>query len=169
MIIKSTQRLLLRHINANDAKFLLKLYNQPAFLQQIGDRGVNTINNAKNFILRTQQNYKRYGFWLYLVEDKVSGEPIGVNGLIQRDYLEAPDIGFAIDEKHWRQGFAFESSQAVVEHAREIGQKELLAITSPDNENSIKLLTKLGFDFSKCDDLEGNGEEINLYHFNLLA
>lgn len=136
MNIKTTQRLTLRHIETEDAEFLLQLYNQPAFLQYIGDRGVHTLSDAKQFIAHTQQNYKEHGFWLYLVEDKTSGQPVGVNGLIQRDYLEAPDIGFAIDERHWRKGYAFESAQAVIEHARDIALKELLAIVSIDNQSS---------------------------------
>lgn len=168
MNIKTTKRLSLRHIETKDAEFLLQLYNQPAFLKNIGDRGVNSLEEAKQFIQTTQQHYKDHGFWLYLVEEKLSGKPVGVNGLIQRDYLDAPDIGFAIDEKHWRKGYAYESSQAVVSHAKRLGYKELLAITSQHNQSSIQLLLKLGFDFSKCDDFEGNGESINLYKINLL-
>ncbi|WP_223670559.1 GNAT family N-acetyltransferase [Kangiella shandongensis] len=169
MLIKTTERLTLRHIEAKDAEFLLQLYNQPAFLQYIGDRGVNNLDAAEQFVERTLEHYKKYGFWLYLVEEKASGQPAGVSGLIQRDYLDAPDIGFAIDEQFRRKGYAFESAQAVIDHARDIALKELLAIASLDNQSSNKLLTRLGFDFAKCDDLEGNGEKINLYRFNLLT
>lgn len=169
MTIKITDRLSLRHIDTNDAEFILNLYNQAAFKQNIGDRGVNTLDDAKAFIEVTQKHYDNHGFWLYLVEERSTGMPVGVNGLIQRDYLHAPDIGFAIDEQHWRKGYAFESSQAVVQHATDLGYNELLAITSTNNQNSIQLLLKLGFHFAKCDDFEGVGEKINLYKIKLLS
>jgi RimJ/RimL family protein N-acetyltransferase len=169
MTIKITDRLSLRKIDSNDAQFILDLYNQPAFKENIGDRGVNTLDDAKKFIEATQRHYEHYGFWLYLIEEKSSGSPVGVNGLIQRDYLNAPDIGFAIDENHWRKGYAYESSQAVIRHAADIGYKELLAITSTNNHSSIQLLIKLGFGFAECNDFEGNGEKINLYKINLLV
>ena len=169
MTIKITDRLSLRHIDTNDAEFILNLYNQPAFKQNIGDRGVNTLDDANAFIEATQAHYENFGFWLYLVEERSSGLPVGVSGLIQRDYLHAPDIGFAIAEQHWRKGYAFESSQAVVQHATDIGYNELLAITSTNNHSSIQLLIKLGFHFAKCDDFEGAGEKINLYKINLLS
>ena len=168
MTITNTKRLVLRHIEPKDAAFLLDLYNQTAFKENIGDRGVNNLEDAKKFIETTQGHYKHYGFWLYLIEEKSSGNAIGVNGLIQRDYLDAPDIGFAIHENHWRQGYAYESSQAVIQHAADIGYKELLAITSTNNHSSIQLLIKLGFGFAECNDFEGNGGSINLYKINLL-
>lgn len=163
MLITQTKRLTIRHIEDKDASFLLDLYNQPAFLKNIGDRGIHSIEAAQQFIQTTLQHYEKFGFWLYLLEETSTGKPVGINGLLQRNFLDAPDIGFGIDQAHWRKGYAFESSQAILKHARDLGYKKLLAITSPTNPNSINLLLKLGFNFSKCDDLEGHGEQVNLY------
>ena len=168
MIITQTERLTIRYIEDKDASFLLDLYNQPAFLENIGDRGIHNLDSAQNFIESTQQRYEKFGFWLYLLEETSTGQPVGVNGLLQRDFLDSPDIGFGIDQNHWRKGYAFESSQAIIKHARDLSHEKLLAITSPKNANSINLLLKLGFNFSKCDDLEGCGEQVNLYKINLL-
>lgn len=168
MIICETSQLRLRHFESNDANFILRLYNQPAFLQHIGDRGIHTLDDAKQFIVTTKNHYTNHGFWLYLVEDIATGNPVGVNGLVKRDYLDVPDIGFAIDNEYWRHGYAFESSQAVLGHARELGLEKLYGITSPDNQSSIQLLLKLGFNFSKCDSFEEGSEPINLYQFNQL-
>ncbi|GAA0206862.1 GNAT family N-acetyltransferase [Kangiella japonica] len=169
MIITQTERLTIRYIEDKDASFLLDLYNQPAFLKNIGDRGVHDLGSAQEFIKSTRQRYEQFGFWLYLLEEISTGQPVGVNGLLQRDFLDAPDIGFGIDQKHWRKGYAFESSQAIIKHASDFSYERLLAITSPKNANSINLLLKLGFDFSKFDDLEGRGEQVNLYEINLLS
>lgn len=169
MIITQTERLTIRYIEDKDASFLLDLYNQPAFLKNIGDRGIHDLDSAQEFINSTRQHYEQFGFWLYLLEETSTGQPVGVNGLLQRDFLDAPDIGFGIDQAHWRKGYAFESSQAILKHAADLGYNQLLAITSPNNQSSIKLLLKLSFDLSKCDDLEGRGEHVNLYEINLLG
>lgn len=170
MLITQTIRLQLRHINQSDADFLFDLYNQAPFIEHIGDRGLSSLSKTRDFIEGIQANYKKYGFWLYLVEDKLTKEPIGVNGLVQRDYLDAPDIGFALSQKYWSQGFALESSQAVIEHARQLKLKKLLAIISPNNTSSIKLIEKLGFDFVKQDQLAPEEQEeqtVNLYQKTL--
>ena len=91
MIITQTNRLQLRHINQSDAAFIFNLYNQAPFIMHIGDRGLSSLAKTRDFIKVIQANYKKYGFWLYLVEDKLTKEPVGINGLVQRDYLDAPE------------------------------------------------------------------------------
>ncbi|GAA4359530.1 GNAT family N-acetyltransferase [Kangiella marina] len=167
MLIHSDDNILLRHITLGDADFILDLYNQPAFKRFIGDRGVNDLQSAKDFITKTQGHYQQHGFWLYLVEDKTSGESLGVNGLVQRPYLNAPDIGFAISEQYWGQGFAYESSLAVLEHAKTLHLPEVLAITSPDNSSSVNLLVKLGFSDQGIQLIPDTNEEVTLYRHTL--
>lgn len=169
MKITQTNRLQLRHINQSDAAFIFNLYNQAPFIMHIGDRGMSSLSKTRDFIKVIQANYKKYGFWLYLVEDKLTKEPVGINGLVQRDYLDAPDIGFALSQKFWSQGFALESSQAVIEHARQLKLKKLLAIISPNNTSSIKLIEKLGFDFVKQDQLAPEEQTVNLYQKTLTS
>lgn len=162
-VIKETQRLRLRHFKQSDAEFLLKLYNQPAFIENIGDRGINTLEDAEKFIKIVQAHYQQHGFWLYLVEDKTSQQPVGINGLIQRNYLDVPDIGFALDKHYWSQGFALESAQAVLEHAKNLSIETIAAIVSPNNTSSINLLQKLGFHFIKYDQLAADEKAVNYY------
>lgn len=161
--ITQTNRLKLRHIKPSDTEFLFDLYNQDAFIEHIGDRGLSGLAKTREFIQAVQANYQKHGFWLYLLEDRQSLEPIGVNGLVQRDYLDAPDIGFAISEAHWGQGFAYESSLAVLEHARALKLDTLYAIISPGNIASIRLIEKLSFDFVKQAQLSSEENAVNLY------
>ncbi|RDX36593.1 N-acetyltransferase [Kangiella sp. HD9-110m-PIT-SAG07] len=163
MIIYSNNKVRLRHIETTDAAFILDLYNQPAFIKHIGDRGVHDLEAAAAFIQSTQEHYNNFGFWLYLVEDKKSGTPVGVNGLLQRNYLEFPDIGFAISKHHWGRGYAYQSSLAVLEHAANLKLPEVLAITSEDNKSSIALLSKLKFTDEGKQIIPDNDESVNLY------
>ena len=62
-------------------------------------------------------NYKRYGFGLWAIELKESGEFIGDCGITMQniDGEELPEIGYHIHKKHWRQGYAKEAALAVRE------------------------------------------------------
>jgi len=167
MLITQTNRLQLRHIIQSDAEFLFDLYNQPAFIEHIGDRGVSSLAKARQFVDSVLANYEKHGFWLYMVEDRLTGEPVVINGLVKRDYLDAPDIGFAISEAYWGQGYAYESSLAVLDHARHLKLEKLLAIISPANIASIQLIEKLGFDFVEQEQLTPEEQAVNLYRIIL--
>jgi RimJ/RimL family protein N-acetyltransferase len=114
MIILETDRLILRQFTTEDAEFILELVNEPSFIQNIGDRGVRTLEDARSYILRVAvASYEKNGFGLYLVELKESGQAIGMCGLIKRDGLEDVDIGYAFLPKFWSKGYAQEAASAV--------------------------------------------------------
>jgi len=142
-----TTRLALRRLSLDDAEFILGLLNEPSFLLYIGDKGVRTTADACRYISTGPlASYERFGFGLLLVELKAERAPIGICGLLKRDWLDHPDLGFAFLPRYWSKGYGFESASAVLGHAREIlGLKRVLAITSPDNAASIRLLAKLRF------------------------
>ncbi len=97
MKIIETERLDLRYLEAEDAQFMLELLNEPDWIKYIGDRGLRTIEDARTYIIDGPMTmYKEEGFGLYLVELKESKIPIGICGLIQRDFLKDVDLGFAI-------------------------------------------------------------------------
>ncbi len=108
---------------------------------------------------------RRYGFALNLVRLKEGGVPIGICGLVKRDTLPDPDLGFALLEAHWRRGYAVEAASAVMEHARTVLRlPRLLAITTPDNDASGRVLHKLGFVFDRIVRFpEERGEELKLF------
>ena len=150
MNVLETARLALRRLTPEDAPFILELVNEPSWLQFIGDKGVRTLDDARGYIQNGPMDmYARLGFGLYLVELK-DGTPIGMCGLIKRPALEDVDIGFAFRPQFWGQGYARESAAAVLDHGRDAFKlKRIVAITSPGNISSIRLLEKLGFEFEQ--------------------
>jgi RimJ/RimL family protein N-acetyltransferase len=71
-------------------------------------------------------------------------------GLVRREDLDDADIGFALLEQHWSQGYAAESAEAVMRQAREtLNLQRIVAIVAPDNHSSIKLLEKIGLTFER--------------------
>lgn len=142
-----TSRLLLRPPTIDDAGFLLRLVNEPSWLQYIGDRNVHSLEEAENYLLNGSiRSYNERGFGFDIVILKSSEAPIGMVGLVKRDFLDHVDLGFAFVPEHTGQGYAFEAANAMMHHAfHNLGLEKLAAITSPDNERSIRLLKKLGF------------------------
>jgi RimJ/RimL family protein N-acetyltransferase len=145
--IAETERLVLRELSPNDAVFLCELLNDPSWLQNIGDRNVRTPQDAERYIHeKFIGSYKSFGFGMYLAELKNAGSPVGLCGLVKRDSLPDPDVGFALLPRFWNQGYAFEATKAVMSYARTgLNLSKLLAIVKPDNVSSIKLLERLGF------------------------
>lgn len=165
MIVMETERLRLRKLSIDDAEFILDLLNQPSFIRYIGDRGVRSLEDARKYILdRLIASYARNGYGLYLVELKPAGTPIGISGLVKRDTLPDPDIGFAFLPAFWSQGYAVESAAAVMNYAREtLKLDRILAITNPDNEPSARLLDKIGLRFERMIKLSESEDEVKLF------
>jgi RimJ/RimL family protein N-acetyltransferase len=151
MIVCETPRLRLRHLNPNDAAFILELLNEPEFIRNIGDREVRNLEDARRYLRSgTVTGYEKFGFGLYLVELQADATPIGVCGLLKRDYLEDIDVGFALCERFRNHGYAFEAASAVLRYGQEVLKLgRIVAITSPDNHASIKLLRRLGLEFER--------------------
>ena len=168
MNILETERLILRQFTTDDAEFILELLNEPSFIQNIGDRGVRNKSDAERYIEKGPvASYVQFGFGLYLVQLKESGESIGMCGLIKRDSLDDVDIGYAFLPEFWSKGYAVESAQAVREYGcNVIGLKRIVAITDPVNEGSIRVLEKLGFKFEKMVRLSADDIELKLFTFD---
>jgi RimJ/RimL family protein N-acetyltransferase len=162
--VLETDRLILRRLTAGDAKFVLELLNEPSFLRFIGDKGVRTLDDARDYIANGPvDSYERFGFGLYLTELKEEGVPIGICGLLKRASLEDVDIGFAFLPGFWGKGYGLEAAGATMAYARAtLGLTRLVAVTSPDNHPSIRLLEKLGLGFERMVRLSEDGPEISL-------
>ena len=166
-VVLQTERLVLRLLTEDDAAFYLALINSPGWLRFIGDRGVRTVDCARDTMVNgTMAQQGKYGFSFYAVERKGQPQgtpPMGICGMVQRDTLPEPEIGYAFMEPFWGQGYVQEAARAVLAHARDVlGIKTLLAITSPDNAVSIKILLNLGLSFQKVIYLTAD-DPTNLY------
>jgi RimJ/RimL family protein N-acetyltransferase len=160
-----TDRLVLRWLTTEDAAFIHELLNDPDWLRYIGDRGVRTLEDARNYLLQGPiAMYAQAGFGLYRVELRESRVPIGICGLLKRDALEDVDIGFAFLPQFRGQGYASEAAAATLAYGkRTLGLSRIVAIVSPENHLSIRLLGKLGLRFEQSLRLAGGADEVYLF------
>jgi RimJ/RimL family protein N-acetyltransferase len=163
--ILETERLIIRQLSVEDAPFIFELVNEPSWLRFIGDKKVRTIDDARNYILNGPiESYERNGFGLYLIELKETGAALGICGLIKRETLKDVDIGFAFLPKFWGKGYAVEAGAAVIELGKTaFGLRRIVAITSPDNHSSIKVLERLGMRFEGLIQLAEHELEVKLF------
>jgi RimJ/RimL family protein N-acetyltransferase len=167
MIVLETDRLLLRHFTLDDAAFILRLLNEPSFIQNVGDKGVRTLEQARGYLLEGPiKSYQTHGHGLYLVALKEPLQPIGMCGLLKRDWFDNVDLGYAFLPEFWSKGFAYESASAVQKFGvNALGCAKILAIVSPENWASIRVLEKLGFAFSKNVQMQSDASEVALYEW----
>ena len=167
-IVKS-DRLSLRKIDTDDAAFMLRLLNDPEFIQYVGDKKARDLESAKTYILEGPvASYQNFGFGLYLVELNDDRAPIGICGILKRDFLDHADLGFALMPGYRGCGYAFEAAQATIELARsDLKLSRIVAFTAMNNTRSIKLLERLGMSFDRMVDLPPDGKKVNLYACNL--
>jgi RimJ/RimL family protein N-acetyltransferase len=165
VFVLETDRLRLRRLSPGDAEFVLRLLNEPSFIQNIGDRGVRNADDARAYILNGPvASYEKHGFGLWLVETKEACEPVGICGLLRRDALEDVDLGYALVPEHWSKGYAMESASAVMTYAREkLGLGRIVAIVDAGNQGSIRLLEKIGFEYDRVIRLSDDSPEVKLF------
>jgi RimJ/RimL family protein N-acetyltransferase len=149
--IFETERLILREFSTSDAEFILAILNTPSWQKFIGDKNVHSIADAERYLVDGPlKSYRENGFGLWLVLLKDGNIPIGMCGLLKRDYLEDVDIGFALMPDFEGLGYGLEMGNGTLIHCRDILQiDKVVAITDAQNVSSINLLKKLGLHFEK--------------------
>ena len=163
LMLLRTTRLALHALALDDAPLILELVNSPLWLRFIGDRGVKNISDAIKYLENGPfKSYRQHGYGLSKVSLLHGEKPIGLCGLLQRDYLDAPDIGFAFLEPYCGKGYGFEIASATIAYFRQkFPLPVIYAITMQDNDASVALLKKLGFFFHK--ELQRDGEKLLLF------
>ena len=164
-----TERLVLKPTSEEDAQFILELLNTPKWIAFIGDRNVNTLEDAKAYIdKRIAAQFTKLGYGNYTVIRKSDGIKLGSCGLYDREGLEGIDIGFAFLPQFEKKGYAFESANKIMQVAiNELKITQIKAITIKENIASQKLLLKIGLEFEKTILIPNDSEELLLYTYKI--
>jgi len=143
----TTPRLVIRPFVLDDAPFILRLLNEPSFITNIADRGVRSLDDAERYLREGPiASQARQGHALWHVRLSATNAPIGMAGLLKRDTLDRPDLGYALLPEFVGQGLAREATEAVMTYAQSrLDLTRLAAIVNADNARSIRLLAHLGF------------------------
>ena len=163
--LMKTDRLLLRRVTLDDADLMLAVWNDPAFVRYVGDRGIRTLEESVQALKDgAMRLFEEHGFGPYRVSLKADDSAIGICGIFSREGMNEPDIGFSVLPEYCKCGYAYEAATAVVSHARDdLKLPRLTAIVSPENTASVGLIEKLGLQFERMLRLPGEDRDISLY------
>jgi RimJ/RimL family protein N-acetyltransferase len=165
MNVIRSKRLDLRELELRDDEFILRLLNEASFLRFIGDKGVRTLSDARDYISQgPMDSYRRFGFGLYLTSLRGKDVPIGICGLVKREGLADVDVGFALLSQYCSRGYASESAAAVLAYGKQqLKLQRIVAITAPDNHASIAVLEKIGLTFERMVRLSEHSPELKMF------
>ncbi|WP_159472554.1 GNAT family N-acetyltransferase [Chryseobacterium sp. 18068] len=160
-----TERLLIRPVDVDDADIIFQLYNMPNFIKFIGNKNINSLSDAENYIRsKFLPQIEKLGFGNYMIVLKEGNQKIGSVGIFEREGLDVVDIGFSVLKKFEGKGLMFEAAQKVKSIGmEEFGLNKISAITSKDNFSSQKLIERIGLKFQKYVTLPNDDEELMYY------
>lgn len=111
-MILETERLFLREMNQGDFQDLTEILQNPNVMYAY--EHVLSDNDVQSWLGRQLERYKKYGFGLWAIILKDTGEMIGQAGLTMQPYRHAEvlEIGYLLKEKFWHCGYAKEAASA---------------------------------------------------------
>lgn len=153
--ILETNRLLLREFDISDAESFYELNLNPNVIKYTGNSTFKDIDEAKAF-LKNYSDYQRNGFGRWAVIDRSNQLFLGWCGLKYDEKLDETDIGFRFFEHFWNRGFATESAKACIDYGFEIlNLKTIVGRAMKENTASVKVLEKIGLQYEKGFDFDG--------------
>ena len=164
-VVCETERLIIRQFELSDSDFIIRLLNEEAFIRYIADKNIRTQQDAIHYLKHgPMASYDKYGFGLNLVYLKSDNTPIGMCGVLKRDELEYPDLGYAFLAEFADKGYASEAAEKTLKVTMATCSLDtVFAVTLLDNSRSNKLLKKVGFSVKETMDLYGS--QNNLYEY----
>lgn len=164
-----TERLIIREATESDADFILELVNTEGWLRFIGDRNIRDSETARQFLLKGPiYFYRTHGYGSYCLTLKDSGIPIGMCGLYRRDTLNFDDLGYALLPQYEGKGYASEACTFILDEARKFNKSGLLAVTSQNNDRSIRVLERLQFKKAGFFRFDQEAEELFCFRLDLI-
>jgi RimJ/RimL family protein N-acetyltransferase len=165
-----TPRLRLSPVCEDDARLLLQIWNDPTFIHYVSDRGIRTVEQAQQAIRDGPVHlFATYGYGPYRVERKSDGQSIGICGFFQREFLDDPDLGYAILPGFRGEGYASEAARQVLVIAGVVfGLQRIMALIAPENAASIHVIEKLGFQFDRRCRIDADDDTL-VYRFEFPA
>jgi len=164
MLDLETNCLLLTEATLNDSAFIFNLLNSPTWLQHIGDRGIKNLKDAETYVQNSLINsYRNHGYGMMKMVLKSNNMTLGMCGLLKRDNLEFPDLGFAILPEFEGNGYTKEAALVILDFAKKADFKTILAFTTEKNLRSQYLLKSIGMKAKGVHKTSAESEEFQLF------
>ena len=146
-----TTRLSLRRLQASDVSELFRRVGDLDVMRDWVPGLDQSIEETAQRIADIEAHWHKHGFGDWGVIEKLSGQLIGFSGLHYIADMPEVNIGYAVEKVRWRQGFGFETCQAVLDFGfQTLALHQIVAVIAPVNQASIHLAEKCGLSFWKA-------------------
>lgn len=151
--IAQTPRVRIREITVEDVPQLYELYRDAsvtAYMEPLFADPEQEIAYTRDYIKNV---YGFYGYGMWVLEHRKSGQLIGRAGLENNEGFEGLELGFMLGVAYQHQGYAYEACSAILSYGiQELGQQRYCCYINEKNRPSIRLCERLGFQMqgSRC-------------------
>lgn len=144
----TTDRLRLRPFTEADIDPLHQMLSDPEVLRYMPVTDPPNRQWIERFVTHRIEHWTQHQFGWWAVEPLVLGELIGWSGLTHLPETGEDEVGYLLGKAHWGQGYATEAARACVQFGFEqVGLKQIIALTHPQNTASQNVVKKLGLSF----------------------
>ena len=150
-IVLETERLRLRRISHDDVDVLLELFADPVATRYL--HGVMSRTEVEEWVERTLSRYTEYGYGLWGVTPRNSGELVGYCGLIPQEDVDGRDeteIGYGLLPRFQGRGYATEAARGCRDWAFEyLRVPRVISLIAPENGPSRRVAERVGMHVEK--------------------
>jgi RimJ/RimL family protein N-acetyltransferase len=152
-----TERLILRRWKDSDLDAFAALNADPRVTEFFPS--ALSRDQTAEMIARMEARFEAQGFGLWALEEKASGEFIGMAGLnapsFEAPFMPCVEVGWRLAHRFWGQGLASEAARAALIYAfGPLNLDEIVAFTTRGNLRSRAVMTRLGMTHNPADDFE---------------
>jgi RimJ/RimL family protein N-acetyltransferase len=161
----TTARLHGDRLRPEDFETLCALHRDPAVMATLG--GVRSDERTQEYLGENLEHWDRHGYGLWIFRDRATGAFVGRGGLRRVTLEDAPEIevAYALARAAWGHGYATEIATASLDVGfHQLGLKDLVAFTEPDNHASRRVMEKTGFAYER--DIVWRGARCVLYRIH---
>jgi len=144
-VLFETDRLRVRRIGDADVDALFAVYGDAEAMIWVDEGKPIDRDGCIRWVEVTRRNYATRGYGMSALQDRASGRVIGFCGIVHPGNQPEAEIKYALLRSHWGQGLATEAVRGMLAYGlRELGLREVIATTSPENAASHRVLLKAG-------------------------
>lgn len=152
----TTARLRAERLTADHFPDLIRMHADPEQMAMLG--GVRDEAQTSAYLARNLQHWLDHGFGLWILRDGMDHRIVG-RGLLrhlQVDDRDEVEVGYGFYAEYWGRGLATEIASACLQLGRDqLGLQSVVALTTPANLQSQRVMTKIGMVLEREIDHEG--------------
>lgn len=142
-----TERLLLRKFTFDDLDKLVEVRSDPEVARYIGGEKIMDRERNARGLEYYIRSFEELGYGMMAMHWKETGEMIGWCGFQPLEDSGEIEVSYGMAREFWGKGIAYEAALACMQNGFEKGLERIVAVASPENNNSWGIMKKLGMTY----------------------